>query len=412
MSRHLLLVSVGPVQTFIAQAKRTRDLWLGSRLLSDVSRARRAQAIAGHAEIGADLPGRCERLRRVSPRQDPRPRGRRALPTWPRAPAKPARGRPSEALGASPARARRAHRSRRGRRSEGEDRVGARRPRRLGPLRGRRALRRRSRAGRGPASAGRKLLHDFAPWSKQRGDVHKSSLDGARETVLARDRRHPLFARYRIGPREELDAVGLLKRTAARTPSSSCRCRPSRPLRRGSRRRATCVRAERSGRSGRLARSAGSRAWNLRGRAWVASASPSTRRFSSPVACRSTSRDNRASRWRRPTRCWASRSPASSGPGASRSPSLMSPPCLVADGDRMGDAIRRAREGRPRGLTGTSPGRARRLRGQGEGHHVEAHDGVLVYAGGDDVLAFVAPSTRSPAPARARGRQVPRGDHG
>jgi CRISPR-associated protein Cmr2 len=36
---HLLAISVGPVQEFIAAARRTRDLWLGSHLLSEVSKA-------------------------------------------------------------------------------------------------------------------------------------------------------------------------------------------------------------------------------------------------------------------------------------------------------------------------------------------------------------------------------------
>lgn len=36
---HLLAISVGPVQEFIAAARRTRDLWFGSYLLSEVSRA-------------------------------------------------------------------------------------------------------------------------------------------------------------------------------------------------------------------------------------------------------------------------------------------------------------------------------------------------------------------------------------
>jgi len=36
---HLLGISVGPVQEFIAAARRTRDLWFGSYLLSEISRA-------------------------------------------------------------------------------------------------------------------------------------------------------------------------------------------------------------------------------------------------------------------------------------------------------------------------------------------------------------------------------------
>ena len=39
MSRYLLQLSVGPVQDFIAAARRTRDLWFGSTLLSEISKA-------------------------------------------------------------------------------------------------------------------------------------------------------------------------------------------------------------------------------------------------------------------------------------------------------------------------------------------------------------------------------------
>ncbi len=37
--KYLFLVSVGPVQSFIASARRTRDLWFGSWLLSELSKA-------------------------------------------------------------------------------------------------------------------------------------------------------------------------------------------------------------------------------------------------------------------------------------------------------------------------------------------------------------------------------------
>lgn len=36
MSAHLINISIGPVQPFIAAARRTRDLWFGSRLLSEI----------------------------------------------------------------------------------------------------------------------------------------------------------------------------------------------------------------------------------------------------------------------------------------------------------------------------------------------------------------------------------------
>lgn len=38
-SRHLLLISVGPVQDFIASARKLRDLWFGSYMLSELSKA-------------------------------------------------------------------------------------------------------------------------------------------------------------------------------------------------------------------------------------------------------------------------------------------------------------------------------------------------------------------------------------
>ena len=39
MPRYLLAIAIGPVQDFIASARRTRDLWFGSYLLSEVSKA-------------------------------------------------------------------------------------------------------------------------------------------------------------------------------------------------------------------------------------------------------------------------------------------------------------------------------------------------------------------------------------
>src|SRR5690606_5177224 len=51
MSVHLLLITLGPVQDFIAQARRTRDLWYGSHLLSELSRA----AARALVEEGAHL---------------------------------------------------------------------------------------------------------------------------------------------------------------------------------------------------------------------------------------------------------------------------------------------------------------------------------------------------------------------
>jgi CRISPR-associated protein Cmr2 len=50
MTAHLLQLSIGPVQEFIAAARRTRDLWFGSYLLSEVSRAI-AVTVSQHGEL-------------------------------------------------------------------------------------------------------------------------------------------------------------------------------------------------------------------------------------------------------------------------------------------------------------------------------------------------------------------------
>ncbi|MBI1747849.1 MAG: type III-B CRISPR-associated protein Cas10/Cmr2 [Acidobacteria bacterium] len=48
MTAHLLAIAIGPVQAFIAAARRTRDLWFGSLLLSEISKAAaRAVSTAG-----------------------------------------------------------------------------------------------------------------------------------------------------------------------------------------------------------------------------------------------------------------------------------------------------------------------------------------------------------------------------
>jgi CRISPR-associated protein Cmr2 len=52
MPNHLLLVSLGPIQDFIATARRCHDLWYGSWLLSDLARTT-AEAIAERCGAGA-----------------------------------------------------------------------------------------------------------------------------------------------------------------------------------------------------------------------------------------------------------------------------------------------------------------------------------------------------------------------
>ncbi|MCX7719159.1 MAG: type III-B CRISPR-associated protein Cas10/Cmr2 [Candidatus Sumerlaeaceae bacterium] len=51
MTSHLVALSIGPVQDFIAAARRTRDLWFGSHVLSEISKA---AARALHKAAGVD----------------------------------------------------------------------------------------------------------------------------------------------------------------------------------------------------------------------------------------------------------------------------------------------------------------------------------------------------------------------
>jgi CRISPR-associated protein Cmr2 len=51
MTAHLLLVTLGPVQDFIAQARRTRDLWYGSHMLSELGRAAARALVGGDAQL-------------------------------------------------------------------------------------------------------------------------------------------------------------------------------------------------------------------------------------------------------------------------------------------------------------------------------------------------------------------------
>ncbi len=50
LASYLYVLSIGPVQGFIEAARRTRDLWFGSHLLSEISKAA-AREISGHGEL-------------------------------------------------------------------------------------------------------------------------------------------------------------------------------------------------------------------------------------------------------------------------------------------------------------------------------------------------------------------------
>jgi CRISPR-associated protein Cmr2 len=401
VSAHLLLVTLGPVQDFIAQARRTRDLWFGSHVLSEVGRA------AGGAIVkaGADLvfPPFAEGDAELEPCDGPIRSGT---------------GRPPLAVhskllavmpdGKDPAAAARAARAAaferwstlagavrqkcKGILAEGIDAVwdeqiatfldihAAWLPMRSGGDDNDYDDVRRELEG---AVSARKHLHDFAAWRQQRGNVPKSSLDGARETVLAppAHRAAHLVRRYRIDPNEQLDAVGLLKRAGgepeqfvpvANIALASWIEQAARVAGPGMKRLAVeCVEQG----IGRIDRR------DLR---WTAAF---------PLDAQVFLED----RWRPVLEEVRGKAEQKSDPyvwGKTHvRPVLdkMSPPhpyvaCLVADGDRMGGALSKlgARQ-HQRAFSRQLSHFAETARDAVE----QQHRGVLVYAGGDDLVALV-----------------------
>lgn len=226
MKEHLLLVTLGPVQEFIAQARRTRDLWYGSHLLSELGRAAARALVAGGAQLvfpaldqgDPELESCFAPVRRNG--QPPLSIPNKLLAAVPSGvdPAQLARAVRDQVLKhwrdgiAAPVKE-----NCKGLLAPRIEEVWAEQIDTLveflmtwAPLNGysdtRQALER--------ALAGRKNLRDFSPWRHARGAVPKSSLDGGRETVLRapKERDPQLVRKFRIADGEQLDAVALVKR--------------------------------------------------------------------------------------------------------------------------------------------------------------------------------------------------------
>jgi CRISPR-associated protein Cmr2 len=388
MSQALLIVSLGPVQEFIAQARRTRDLWFGSHLLSELSKAA-ARALAQAGELV--FPALEADDARLAPQEEPLAAfnvANKIVALVPEEQAEQAARRARDAAGqllhAWAARVR---------------------TRCVGLLAntlaldaawdeqiatfldfqavwvpcapqpgGYRAARQRAEA----ALAARKALRDFEPWRAQRGGVPKSSLDGGRETVLRppeeRDVTRGQWRQYRIAEREQLDALGLLKRAGGKPDQFI-------PIA------------------------------NVAAATWLRTRSGEERaaleRLASTCQQRGLLRIDRDLDWvrvfpydievLRPERAAALIQEHALPPDwltthvdpvlrrAPQPPSYVA--CLVADGDRMGQTLEALAEPEPqRALSRALAAFAQQARTLVE----REHDGLLIYAGGDDVLAFVS----------------------
>lgn len=396
MVDHLLIVTLGPVQEFIAQARRTRDLWYSSHLLSELSRAAaRALDEPGVELVFPHLPS--EEL--VACTAPLRKNGQPPLNVANKLMAR-VRDLDETSVRAIVVRVRAAvlehwrglaaqvHHRWREMIAPKTDEVWAEQIESFvefhacwAPIKD---YAQTLRKVEGELTA-RKALRDFSPWRKQRGGVPKSSLDGQRETILKEPNRRPagLVKKLGISPGEQLDAVGLVKRGGGApeqfVPITNVALAAW----------LEAVARDQPDRLHDLARHCktlglGSVQREIPcGKVFAYDASvflPSRWRSlfeESGTPAAELDRSGRHLRWGR----------AHVEPIVSRSrepyPYVA---CLVADGDNMGDILGQLKtpsEHQEFSRTlAQFPGKARRIVEQ-------EHLGSLVYAGGDDVLAFV-----------------------
>lgn len=232
MTQAVLVMSIGPVQDFIAQARRSRDLWFGSHVLSEVSRAA-ARAAADEPGVQLVFPAlstgdaeleSCDAAVRDKTGEPPLNVGNHLLAVVPAEAAfSIARDMKQAALARwrQLAAAARAKAEQFGLLADGIDGVWNEQIDTLlevsaasaafasadGYADARKAAER--------ALSARKNLRDFAAWSHDRAGAPKSSFDGGRVSVLT-ENREGISKRHgravRLGKGEQLDAVGVVKR--------------------------------------------------------------------------------------------------------------------------------------------------------------------------------------------------------
>lgn len=248
MTTHLLQIVLGPVQEFIAQARRTRDLWYGSHLLSEVSRAA-ARSLAQTPGVSLIFPALDVNIPEDKAELAPCPAPFRNTGGEKTPPLAVANIILAEITGADDAAVRALAESARsdvqlywkeglaGRVRESCANLLA---SGIGPVWNEQIdtflefaaawteVNEQTEGYKGArdrlaeAIAARKNLRDFEPWQHDRVGAPKSSLDGARVSVLKEKEERPpgLVRKYRLGENEQLDAVGLVKRAGGETDES------------------------------------------------------------------------------------------------------------------------------------------------------------------------------------------------
>lgn len=408
MTRHLLIFTLGPVQEFIKQARRTRDLWFGSHVLSELSRAA-ARSIADEDDALLVFPALDRGAAELEPcwtfvRRGEAYRDGNGLSRYPESGVPPVnvankivailteRSNPQEVARAAREAVRAQwHEVARYVRWRCRDalapNVDAAWAEQIDGLLEHVAAWQafeddgyaEARHQVEDAIAGRKHLREFAAWQHLRGPVPRSSLDGGRETVLAdRPAEGGWRKRHGIAVGEQLDAVSLCKRAGGKpeqfvpTPNISL--------------------AE----------------WLEQADRVASKEMDKLRKACAKLGVRKVQRDD--SRWRQALPFYADvvlesqyqqvlqevEQPPLDAKGWFRDhvrpifDRMLEPPgylaAVVADGDHMGKAIEQLRA--PEQHRALSEALAKFA---GEARRIVEHDhrGELVYAGGDDVLALV-----------------------
>jgi CRISPR-associated protein Cmr2 len=360
---HLLAITVGPVQEFIAAARRTRDLWFGSHLLSEISRevAKAVERQGGHLIFPAssDAENVANVILAELPTGEPKnvaaAAKQAAKDCWKKF-AEQARADAGNAVRADIW-------------NEQVDDVIELYAAWLGATdnyaEDRKKLMR--------LLAGRKNCRDFLP-AKGRAGVPKSSLDGQRESVLKPPREWQERFRTRLRSREgeQLDVVGVVKRVAgSNQPYPSVARIAADPWVRGNQHRLAPINAAcEQLRSQGIIRGLDKTTYPQFAVFPYEGTAVYTSRHHELIEETEATIDQLRPLGEALTRL------------AQPEPYLS---VLVADGDRMGAAISDltaavAHREFSQALAGFA-GEARQI--------VKAHNGVLVYAGGDDVLAFL-----------------------
>ncbi|NQW49249.1 MAG: type III-B CRISPR-associated protein Cas10/Cmr2 [Planctomycetes bacterium] len=406
MTQAVLVMTIGPVQDFIAQARRSRDLWFGSHALSEVSRAA-ARAAAEISGVELVFPALAKGDAELSPcdaavhdltGKPPLNIGNHLLAVVPAGEAAAVADAMKQAAVVRWKQLAGAARKKAGKIALLADGIDAVWDEQIDSLLEISAASAPFATANGYADArqaaeralsARKNLRDFSPWQHDRAGAPKSSFDGGRVSVLTADRKG-LAGRggraVRLGEGEQLDAVAVVKRLGGE---------PEQFVPLANVALADWIANARNKAPDQLARLAEAcentigrvvrpdLAWTrwTDGRSFDAEVLLEGRLPAVLVECgvAESKSDPAVTQWRKDYL-----DPLFD---KVRAPSVPSVCCLVADGDHMGQAI----DENPDPEQHRKLSRCLAVFARDAQAILANHSGFAVYTGGDDVLGFLAP---------------------